>query len=61
MQNPHPPQPLKFLDFDSEENILTETSPQGKYLINYLKDLSAKKILVEPNYFDRDYLAEFSS
>ena len=59
----HSPQSLEFLDFKPEKNILTtiENSPQGRYLINYLNDLNAKKILVEPNYFDRDYLSEFSS
>ena len=59
----HSPQPLEFLDFESEKTILTEISQsqQGKYLINYLKGLDAKKILIEPNYFDRDYLSEFSS
>lgn len=59
----HNPQALKFLDFDSKENPLTEfqNSQQGKYLVNYLKDLEAKKILLEPNYFDRDYLSEFSA
>ena len=63
MQNPHPPQPLKFLDFESNKNILAEIKKtrQEEYLINYLEGLGAKKILIEPNYFDRDYLSEFSS
>ena len=59
----HTPQALEFLDFESEQNPLTkfQNTRQGKYLVNYLKDLAVKKILVEPNYFDRDYLSEFSA
>lgn len=34
---------------------------QVKYLIGYFNDLGASSILEEPNYFDRDYLAEFSA
>jgi hypothetical protein len=36
-------------------------STQVNYLIGYFHDLSASSILEEPNYFDRDYLAEFSA
>ena len=63
MHNPHSPQPLKFSDFESDKDFLAEIekTPQDRYLINYLKDLNAKKILLEPNYFDRDYLSEFSA
>ena len=59
----HTPQALQFLDFDSEQNILTETqnTDQGRYLKRYLEGLDVKKILIEPNYFDRDYLSEFSA
>ncbi len=31
---------------------------QKNYLIRYLADLGAQTVLEEPNYFDRDYLAE---
>jgi hypothetical protein len=31
------------------------------YLRRYLEDLGAKTVLVEPYYFDRDYLAEFAA
>ncbi len=55
----HTPQSLKFSDFESA-NFVT-SSQHGQYLINYLKGLEVKKILVEPNYFDRDYLSEFSA
>ena len=59
----HNPQPLKFSEFESEKNILSEIkkTQQGRYLVNYLKGLDAKTILLEPNYFDRDYLSEFSA
>jgi len=30
-------------------------------LIKYLSDLQVKTVLIEPNYFDRDYLAEFEA
>lgn len=35
--------------------------PQAVYLRRYLEDLDAKTVLVEPYYFDRDYLAEFAA
>ena len=60
MFDSHPPQPLKFSDFESQKRIL-DKNQQGQYLINYLGGLGAKSILIEPNYFDRDYLAEFSA
>jgi len=34
--------------------------PQITYIHQYLHDLGVKTIIEEPNYFDRDYLAEFS-
>lgn len=57
---------LQFIDFESNQNPLIEISerlqsPQSRYLYKYLKNLDAKKLLVEENYFDRDYLAEFSA
>lgn len=58
----HQPHPLKFLEFELQCSVLSDikNTPQGKYLINYLRGLGAKQILIEPNYFDRDYLSEFS-
>jgi hypothetical protein len=38
-----------------------DKTQQVKYLIDYFGDLSAESVLEEPNYFDRDYLAEFSA
>ena len=57
------PKLLKFEKFYPELEIFKEIkeSRQGKYLVNYLKDLGAKTLLIEPNYFDRDYLSEFSA
>ncbi|MCC6157292.1 MAG: hypothetical protein IT350_04510 [Deltaproteobacteria bacterium] len=34
---------------------------QPVYLRHYLADLNVQSVLEEPNYFDRDYLSEFSS
>ena len=34
---------------------------QVEYLRCYLTDLGAKTVVEEPQYFDRDYLAEFSA
>lgn len=36
-------------------------SNQVAYVRYYLADLGAKSVVEEPNYFDRDYLAEFSA
>ena len=41
--------------------LIDSTSTQTQYLQNYLSELNAKAILREPNYFDRDYLAEFAA
>ncbi len=38
-----------------------EQSVQLRYLRCYFTDLAATTVLEEPNYFDRDYLAEFSA
>ena len=63
MHSSHLPKSLEFSNFESKKNILAEIekTQHGKYLLNYLIDLGAKKILIEPNYFDRDYLSEFSA
>jgi hypothetical protein len=36
-------------------------SRQVKYLRCYLHDLGARAVVIEPNYFDRDYLSEFEA
>lgn len=36
-------------------------SRQVKYLRCYLHDLRARSVVIEPNYFDRDYLSEFEA
>jgi hypothetical protein len=58
--------PLRFESFESNQNPLIETrdnlkSSQSKYLIKYLSHLGAKQLLIEDNYFDRDYLSEVSA
>jgi hypothetical protein len=56
-------QPLRVAAFDSDEDPLAELRelPQGQYIRWYLADLGAKSVLVEPAYFDRDYLSEFAA
>lgn len=56
-------EPLQLAVFDSDGDPLSElrSSPQGQYLRWYLADLGAKSVMVEPAYFDRDYLSEFSA
>ncbi len=59
----HSPKSLEFLSFEEGKERLTKNknSKQTQYLLNYLQGLNVKRILIEPNYFDRDYLSEFSS
>ena len=56
------PRELEVYDFADRDPFdgLTD-SPQLRYVRSYLADLSAKTVVEEPYYFDRDYLAEFSS
>src|SRR3954470_14135510 len=56
-------EPLQLAGFDSDGDPLSELrgSPQGQYLRWYLADLGAKSVMVEPAYFDRDYLSEFAA
>jgi hypothetical protein len=56
-------EPLLVASFDSSDDPLSRlrASPQGQYLRWYLADLEAKSVLVEPSYFDRDYLSEFAA
>jgi hypothetical protein len=58
------PDHLGFYTFNSEKDPLLELSKrsgQASYLLYYFADLNAQSLLVEPTYFDRDYLAEFSA
>ncbi len=58
--------PLRFLQFESSENPLvciqnSLNSQQSNYLYKYLKYLGSLTVLVEDNYFDRDFLSEVSA
>lgn len=62
----HRPQPLRFSAFSAAGDPLVSIereidSRQVKYLRCYLHDLRARSVVVEPNYFDRDYLSEFEA
>lgn len=54
--------PIRFCEFDNDDPLgqLPQTN-QVAYLREYLRDLGVKSVVEEPNYFDRDYLAEFSA
>jgi hypothetical protein len=56
------PGKLNIYSFGAADPLhnLPET-PQVIYLSEYLADLNAKTVLEEPNYFDRDFLSEFSA
>ncbi len=60
----HSAAPLEIVDFqriyDHSLNTLPDTQ-QKAYILAYLANLHACKVVVEPNYFDRDYLSEFSA
>lgn len=54
---------VEFIEFANEQNplnLLSETD-QKKYIFAYLKGLNVKSLVIEPMYFDKDYLDEFSS
>jgi hypothetical protein len=61
---------IKVVPFDSPENPINEvifkanqiheSSRQALYITKYLNHLKASTAIVEPTYFDRDYLNEFS-
>lgn len=57
------PLPLTVADADGPDDPLFQLAdlPQASYLRWYLADLGAASVLIEPNYFDRDYLSEFAS
>jgi hypothetical protein len=54
---------LRFVEFSSENDPLVRLpdTRQVRYLRRYLTDLGSSVVLIEPRYFDRDYLAEFSA
>ncbi len=58
------PEHLGFYHFNSAQDPLAELSSrssQASYLLYYFADLNAQSLLIEPTYFDRDYLAEFAA
>lgn len=60
------PKSLIFSEFEALSNPLVAiknrlNSSQSQYLFRYLKHLGARTVLVESNYFDRDFLDEFSA
>jgi len=59
----HTPRALLFHEFDGNTDPLKAIvgRQQVNYLRGYLADLGASSIVEEQNYFDRDYLAEFSA
>lgn len=59
----HNPKNLEFIRYsrDSFFEAVGSASTQASYLESYLSDLQSGVILREPNYFDRDYLAEFAA
>ena len=50
-----------FGDSDPLAGLETQAPLQVRYLRGYLADLNAQVVLEEPDYFDRDYLAEYSA
>ncbi len=54
---------LTFAAFDGAGDPLVEIADvaQARYLRWYLADLGAAAVVVEPSYFDRDYLSEFAA
>ncbi len=62
----HAPRPLELSTFGDPGDPLValdgdEGSRQVQYLRCYLHDLGARAVMIEPNYFDRDYLSEFTA
>lgn len=62
----HQPRQIAICAFSSTEDPLAvldgdRSSRQVQYLRCYLHDLGARTVVIEPNYFDRDYLSEFSA
>lgn len=61
----HRPKRLGFHAFGDAADPLVRyedaAEAQTRYLRCYLHDLSARSLVIEPNYFDRDYLSEFAA
>lgn len=59
----HQGKPFEIYAFTDPSNPLLKLpqSAQQQYLVTYLSAAGAVSILVEPNYFDRDYLDEFAA
>lgn len=62
----HRAQPLVVSSFGASRDPLVALdresgSRQARYLRCYLHDLGAQSLVIEPNYFDRDYLSEFAA
>lgn len=59
----HDSKELAFSKFDSAIDPLAQLdqTTQVAYLRSYMRTLGAKSIIEEPQYFDRDYLDEFSN
>ena len=59
----HLPKQLLFHKFGSGDPLSSELEPtrQVNYLQRYFRALNAAVVIEEQNYFDRDYLAEFSA
>ena len=59
------PERLQFFTFGKDDPLTSisnsNESTQADYLLCYLDDLGASTVIEEPNYFDRDYLAEFAA
>lgn len=55
--------PLLVVPFGGPDDPLEQlkSCDQARYILCYLADLNARSALVEPTYFDRDYLSEFAS
>ena len=58
----HQPRRIKVTPFGQGELLSSlGDSSQTQYLRSYISDLGGNSVLEEPNYFDRDYLSEFSA
>ena len=60
----HQAQALEFYAYGDPNcplSLLPNRLPQKQYIKAYLTGIGAKSIIAEPNYFDRDYLAEFAA
>lgn len=58
---PHSPAALKLFDASNNPLLDFPESLQKEYLLEYLEGLGLRAILEEPQYFDRDWLSEYSA